>query len=385
MKGETLNIGIDGRELVGQPAGKGLYVQRIIAAWLVAVPFQVHLHIYLHTGSVVPEFLSTWQDQQAGKSELLHITVHFCSGPLWHRTVSKNLKKDGVDVYFAPLSYQSAIWNTIPTVTTVHDLAIFVVKNLVHNKRAQITEKLLLRRSVKKSVHLLAVSQSTKNDLLALTPVQTEKITVTLLAPFFSHQTTIPLSLRKKYILFVGTLEPRKNITTLLRAYAALPKALRMSYHLLIVGKQGWGSEDYLGLAKELHIDSEVEWKGYVSTEDLALLYQHARLFVYPSLYEGFGLPVVEAMAAGTPVVTSAVSSLPEVVGESGSLCDPHNFKEIATEIEKYLTDDAYWEVHQQAVLAQVQNFSWQQTATETLVVLKDSARPVVIGKSSKE
>jgi glycosyltransferase involved in cell wall biosynthesis len=276
----------------------------------------------------------------------------------------------GVEVFFAPLSYQSAIWNSVPTVTTIADLAVFKVKRLQHNRKAQIIERLLLKKCAQKSKALLAVSESTKRDLIEVTGVDAAKVTVTLLAPFLHQHEAVVLEKRKPYILFVGTLEPRKNIRGLFHAYAKLPAALQTQHPLMLVGKQGWGGEDYAEMAASLGIAQHVEFKGYVTTEELADLYTYARLFVYPSLYEGFGLPVAEAMAAGTPVVTSNISSLPEVVGDAGIVCDPHSTEQIAQAMARYLQDEVLWKNHQARALRHSEIFTWEKTAEETLEVL---------------
>lgn len=356
-----MRLGVDARELANQPAGKGQYLLRLLLIW--KHDPSLELFLYVKPGSVLPGELSGPSIQiieQAGK------------GPLWHRAVGKRLKSDGVTCFFAALSYFSALCNPVPTVTVVHDLAVFKVKGIAHNRQALVAERLLLKSCTKKSARLIAVSECTKRDVLEQTGVAPEKVVVIYEAPLLESGTVLSRAQRKPYLLFVGTLEPRKNISTLLKAYAGLSEELRNQYPLRLVGKKGWGSEDYEQLATDLHLSSQTHFLGYASIPEVTTHYQEATVFIYPSLYEGFGLPVAEALACGTPTVSSNTSSLPEVGGEAVLYCDPHKPAEVTQAIEKLLTNPAEWEARHQASVTQGRRFSWEKAAAETLLVLKE-------------
>ncbi|MBI3802781.1 MAG: glycosyltransferase family 4 protein [Nitrospirae bacterium] len=171
------------------------------------------------------------------------------------------------------------------------------------------------------------------------------------------------------YILYIGTLEPRKNIINLLRAYATLPTRLREQYPLVLGGGMGWLMETLDMQIQKLGIQSSTIKTGYLPGGDLPALYSGAAVFVFPSLYEGFGLPPLEAMACGTPVITSNVSSLPEVVGEAGVQVHPEDVGRLAAEIEDLITDPARRALLSQKGLERAKQFSWERCAALTLDV----------------
>ena len=184
----------------------------------------------------------------------------------------------------------------------------------------------------------------------------------------FKQQVRERFNLPGRYLFTVSTVEPRKNLVTLLDAYVQLKQHLGDAGlpcpPLIIVGRKGWNCDDILSYMSEL--EGMVRFTGYVSDEELVALYQMATCLVFPSLYEGFGLPVLEAMMAGCPVITSKTSSLPEVAGNAGLLVDPHNAGEIATTIIRLLQDDALRTSLQEQGREWATHFSWAETARIT-------------------
>jgi glycosyltransferase involved in cell wall biosynthesis len=176
----------------------------------------------------------------------------------------------------------------------------------------------------------------------------------------FRRQRDLP----DRFILFVGTLEPRKNVTCLIDAYARLP---RSRPPLMLLGGKGWLYDEIFALVEKLDLQDEVNFVGYVPVEELPLWYNAAILFVYPSLYEGFGLPPLEAMACGTPVVVSDASSLPEVVGQAGLLANPTRSEALAEAMAQVLENPDLQVEMGAAGLARAQGFSWRRTATHTV------------------
>jgi alpha-1,3-rhamnosyl/mannosyltransferase len=173
------------------------------------------------------------------------------------------------------------------------------------------------------------------------------------------------------YILYLGTLEPRKNISALLEAYSFLPKKTQASFPLILAGGKGWLMDNLEDEIRRLDIASRTVLTGYVPRKDLPALYSGAAVFVYPSLYEGFGLPPLEAMACGTPVITSNVSSFPEVVGDAGIMVDPYDVKRLRDEIERVLEDSSLRASLGSRGLARAKQFTWENCARQTLDVYK--------------
>ena len=272
------------------------------------------------------------------------------------------------------------------TVLTVHDLIyrLFPEYHLPLNKWFL---NLFMPLFVRRADAIIAVSQCTKDDLIRHYAVPLEKITVIYegvdarFQPITDPDTLARVrnryGLPERFILYVGTIEPRKNLTTLLEAYAALTSRVsNLQYpisniHLVIAGRKGWLYEGFFRRLRELGLEREVVFPGFVPDEDLPALYSAAELFVFPSLYEGFGLPPLEAMACGTPVITSNSSSLPEVVGEVGIMVEPRDVRALAEAMELVLTDEGKRREMREKGLRQAARFSWKRTAQETLEVYR--------------
>ncbi len=236
-----------------------------------------------------------------------------------------------------------------------------------------------------RATHYIAISEASKQEMVKQLNLSPEKISVIphgVDDHFAPVSTPLLIDTLSKYglrpgfyILYVGTLEPRKNITNLLRAYATLSGRLREQYPLVLAGGMGWLMEGLDVEIAKLGIQSTTLKTGYIPKEDLPSLYSGATLFVYPSLYEGFGLPPLEAMASGTPVITSNVSSLPEVVGEAGIQVPPEDVKRLGEEMESLLTDDQRRGFLIQKGLERAKQFTWEKCAAMTLEVYDRAIR----------
>lgn len=246
-------------------------------------------------------------------------------------------------------------------VTTIHDLT-FIKYPKTHTKYLVSVHKRHLNRAKKYADRIIAVSQSTKKDLVDYGIPETKiKVIYEAASPIFKPVN--PAIVKKKYglksyFLSVGTLEPRKNISRLIQAYLAF----KTNIQLVIIGKFGWG-ETYQNQAG-------IKFIGFVPDEDLVGLYSGAKAFIYPSLSEGFGLPVLEAMACGCPVITSNTSSLPEVGGNAAIYVNPNNLQEIAEALRSVGKLNL-----KQKSLQQAKKFSWEKTARETLTVYQEVAQ----------
>lgn len=222
--------------------------------------------------------------------------------------------------------------------------------------------------------HIITLSENTKQDVLRLTRISEAGITVippgydpryhVLDDTSFLQTSAARIQLPDRYFLFVSTLEPRKGVDTLLRAYAEI--AGRVPEHLVLVGKRGWFYETLFSQVRALNLESHVHVLDYVSDDDLPIVYNRARAFVFPSRYEGFGLTPLEAMACGIPVISSNASSLPEVVGDAGILLSPDDLQSFANAMLNLATDDAYRNTLSAQGLARAQQFSWERAASQT-------------------
>ncbi|WP_174851135.1 glycosyltransferase family 4 protein [Yersinia artesiana] len=265
-------------------------------------------------------------------------------------------------------------------VATFHDLSIFKWPQCHPVNRVRYMQKELLL-TLKRAKVLITDSEFTRTELADYFNYPIEQIVSAPLASsdeFYPREYIYLQNLMTRlglvagqYALFTGTIEPRKNISTLLDAYEQIPLELRTRFPLVICGFSGWNSE---ALHRRFELAAQQGWLlylGYLSSEDLPLLFSGARTFLFPSLYEGFGLPVLEAMASGVPVVCSNAASLPEVLGESGLMCDALDVEGLTTAIIKSLEDEDWRNIAITAGLIRANTFSWKRCAHETIKAYK--------------
>jgi len=285
------------------------------------------------------------------------------------------LKKHDIDVMHGTKGV-APIFTDSKIVITIHDLIPILYPD-TYTMIDRTYWRHVLPLFAKTAEQIITVSESTKNDLVSLLNIDETKVSVTPLGidnrykkPLKDNIMTINrYYLPDQYILYVGTLQPRKNLATLIYAFYKLKQVKQIKHKLVIVGKKGWLYNDIFKLVNKFNIASEVKFTGYVPDEDLPYLYNAADLFVYPSFYEGFGLPPLEAMACGTPVITSNTSSLPEVVGDAGIMVDPYDVDGLAQAMYEVLTNDDLREDLIKKGIERAKMFSWEKTARETLKV----------------
>jgi glycosyltransferase involved in cell wall biosynthesis len=265
-----------------------------------------------------------------------------------------------------------------PVVVTIHDLAFLEYPEQYPRLQRRYL-KAMTSASARRSTRVITVSNFTRTDVAARLGVDESKIVSIpngVSEEFLPLQQTAELTrfredkrLPAEFLLFIGTLQPRKNLVGLLRAYARLDGENRLP--LYVVGGEGWMYSDIFDEVNRLGISKEVHFPGYAASETLPLWYSAATAFIYPSFYEGFGLPVLEAMACGTPVITSNRTSLPEVVGDAGILVDPGDPDDMANAIRRMLADTAFRETLARKGQTQAQRYTWQRTARETAAVYR--------------
>jgi glycosyltransferase involved in cell wall biosynthesis len=271
-----------------------------------------------------------------------------------------------------------------PSVITVHDLAFLLYPDFLTPKSARYYGQ--VDGAARRARHIIAVSESTKRDVMRLLGVPEDKVTVIHEAahPTFREldhvearrQVSKRYGLTDDFILFVSTIEPRKNLPTLLKAYRRMIDVYHPRATLVIAGAQGWLTERVQETVASLKLGECVRFLGAVSVEELLYLYNAARLLALPSFYEGFGLPPLEAMACGTPVVVSNISSLPEVVGDAAKLVDPNDEEAWSVALWRILSDNGLQAEMRKKGLVRAATFSWQRAARETLDVYRK-----VVGK----
>jgi glycosyltransferase involved in cell wall biosynthesis len=262
------------------------------------------------------------------------------------------------------------------TVLTVHDLSFVRVPGAASPKLKRYLDQ-VVPRSVRRADHVLADSQATKDDLIALYGAAPEKISVLLSGVNPRFKPVQDETLRARYqlgdapfVLAVGTVQPRKNYERLIQAFASLPPDLS-GVHLVIAGGQGWLQGPIYASVETLGLQDRVHFIGFAADEDLPALYSAARCLAFPSLYEGFGLPILEAMACGTPVLTANVSSLIEVAGEAALLVDPLSVEQITAGLSRLLTDDSLRAELVARGFAQAKLFTWERAANQLLALYR--------------
>lgn len=274
-------------------------------------------------------------------------------------------------------------WPTVKsklTMTVVHDLTYLYFpeavesKNLAHLRR-------VVPKSIKKADYILTVSNSIKEELIKEFGLSADKCIVTPVPPDNSFFQTLESSrleevkkkygIDKKYIYFIGNLEPRKNLTCLIKAYSMLPDHIKKEYQLVLAGGKGWKTEETEKvLQKALDAGENIKRLGFIDQLDSPALYQAAVLFVMPSLYEGFGVPILEAMASGCPVVASDIPVLREVSGDIASYADPYNAEDFKNKIVQELSKNTTEEWREKAK-ANVTRFSWQENTDNLISVIE--------------
>jgi glycosyltransferase involved in cell wall biosynthesis len=263
------------------------------------------------------------------------------------------------------------------SVITVHDLTFFHYPQFLTAESRRYYNR-QIGWAVRRAGHILADSYATKSDLASMLDVPSDRVTVVHLAadPAFRPLADAEIApvvarygLEPGFLLCVGTLEPRKNLPRLFRAYRQLLDAKTTCAPLVLVGGKGWLYDEIFERVQELRLTEYVRFLQHVTDADLPALYNAAGVLTTPSFYEGFGLPALEAMACGTPVVVANRSSLPEVVGEAGLLIDPDDVDDIAQALARVLTDGPLRSRMRELGLAQAARFSWERTARETLAV----------------
>lgn len=362
--GDSLTIGIDARAATEVPAGRGRVVRELLRA--LAERDENRYRYLLYAREPWHESLGerfSWRVIRAGD-------------PRWHLATARAANQE-CGAFLSSNSYLTPLFLRIPTVTVVYDLVTFEPA-MRPNRRSTMIERLTLGPAVRRSAVLLSISQATADALIGHYPRAAGRTVVAPLgvSPALerdsdpAESSTLPAG---GFVLAVGTLEPRKNLPRLVAAYSSLEERMQRAHPLVVVGALGWQTGPTLRALQAL--GDRCTMLGYVSDAALAELYRRCAVFCYPSLGEGFGLPVLEAMAAGAAVVTSNLSSLPEVGGEAVEYVDPHDSSSIAAGLQRVLEDDGRRSELGCLARKRALEFSWQRFADILLQAVDRAAQ----------
>ncbi|MFH1833039.1 MAG: glycosyltransferase family 1 protein [Candidatus Levyibacteriota bacterium] len=369
-------IGIDGNEAnVEKRVGIGEYAYELLRQFSKYQISNIKYQIYLKTKPIddLPKEREGWRYRIVKPSKLwTQIGLPF--DLFWHRPRP--------DIFFSPTHYAPR-FSCVPTIVSIMDLSFIHFPELF--KKSDLYQlKNWTAYSVKKASKIFAISQASKDDIIKTYGIPKEKIVVTHLG-IKNQKSKIENmdEIKKKYgiegnyILFVGTLQPRKNIERLIEAFSKIKNQESgiKNLELVIIGKKGWLYEDILSAPKKFGIEDKVKFLDFVSDNDLPSFYQNAVCFVLPSLYEGFGLPVLEAMQNNCPVIISNVSSLPEAGGDAALYVNPEDVSDIAEKMRLLINDENLRKELIKKGKKQIGKFSWEKTARETLKVLEEVAK----------
>jgi len=356
-------IGIDARAAAEVPAGRGRYVRELLTA-LERLPEAADEKFVLYARQ-------PWGDLDPRRFTWSLVSL---PDPLWHLAAASRANRE-TRAFLSTNSYLTAWFTRVPTSVVVYDLVPFIETAHGQSRAARI-ERATIRPALRRARALPCISESTRTDLERLFPRTRGRTSVTPLAadPSFAEPAATPghPALTRPYVLAVGTLEPRKNLLRLLDAWLDMDESLREGYDLALVGPRGWDDDAIVAKAAA----AKAKLLGRVDDSELRALYAGASAFAYPSLYEGFGLPPLEAMAAGAPVLTSNISSLPEVVGDAALTVDPYDVAAIRDGLAALLSDPTLAADLRRRGRLRAAGFDWARTARETLRLVRGTVAP---------
>ena len=369
-----MRIGIDATALPPQPVGAGNYIIHLIRALAGAgSEFEFVIFAQEHGWRLIHE--AERDGFRWAKTPGMHPAIRLA----WEQFFFPALvRRNQIDLLHS-LHYTRPYLLGRPSVVTLHDMTFFLFPNL-HTRAKRYYFPLAIRLSARSADALVADSESTRQDAIRILGIDPAKIFTAHLgvdAAFRRIEDNAVLKdvrqryrLPERFILYVGLVEPRKDLPLLVSAYHKISES-GVRLPLVIVGRMGWGSDQVLDQIKLLGLQDRILFTGYVPESDLPIVYNLASLAVYPTRYEGFGLPALEAMACGVPLITTAVSSLPEIVGEAGLLIPAQDEQALAQALLKLATDQDLQQQYRKRGPEQAAQFTWQRTAQQTLQVYR--------------
>jgi len=360
-------IGVDGNEAnVKERVGVSVYALKLLQYFKKSANSETQFIVYLRNSPNI----NLPSENKYYKYQIIkgkHFWIQFFL-PL-HLFFKRN-----INVFFAPAHY-SPSFCPVPIVVTIHDLAYYYYPN-EFLKKDLYKLKNWTKASITKARQIIAVSKTTKKDIHKFYTLEDSKVRVVYngyekkpITKSLKLKTDISIT-NKPYLLYVGTLQPRKNILTLIKAFEIIKKT-HSDLELIIAGKKGWLYEDIFLKVEEMGLEDCVYFTGFITDQQLSYLYQNARCLILPSLYEGFGLPILEAMSFDCPVISSFAASLPEIGGDACLYFDPNSDKDLAEKINSLLINDQLRLDLINKGKTRVKEFSWNKCGEETLKLLR--------------
>lgn len=371
-----MRIAIDGIPLAEPKTGIGHYtfeLARGLAALAPEHDFELVAHVPIEA-AVESTFDSV---PLPANLRAVHAPTNALSKRWWTIGLPLYVQRRGVALFHGT-NYKVPLWNRCRTIVTIHDLSLLLHSH-THEEELVRRARLRLPATARMASKIITDSESVKREICEHLRIRPEKIAVVPLAPrrafrpvatADSASARLRLGVADEFILFVGTVEPRKNLVTLVRAFEELTRRTELRPQLVIAGQKGWLTDELFALIEQSGLGPRILFTGYIPDEDLAALYSSCRVCVYPSLYEGFGLPVIEAFACGTPVLTSLTTSLPEVAGDAALLVDPESVDAIAAALARLVGDEALRLSLRERGLQRAAHFAWPQVAQRVQQVL---------------
>jgi glycosyltransferase involved in cell wall biosynthesis len=381
-----LKVVVDATPLLPNPSGVGLYVYNLINS-LHTLSFQENFEL----GIVYQPSLKNWLLGNLSFPALLetYSNLHLLPLPVRVLNLLAAFPNPLLSYFEGGFGYPNIFHGTNYAVypcqkslkvMNIYDLSFIKYPNYVNSVVRTYTKR--VKQSLKWSNLVITISESSKKDIVEYLNVPPERIYVTPLAsryyPNYLEEhlidkavDTIKYNFDKPYFLFVSTIEPRKNIITLISAFNRLKEKHKIEHHLILIGQKGWRYEQIFAEIERSPWKDQIHHLNYLSDQEVALFYSKADAFVYPSHYEGFGLPVLEAMTLGTPVVTSNTSSLPEVAGDAALLIDPNDSCSLAEAMLRVINDSQLRNELIQKGQHRAKLYSWETTAKATLQAYK--------------
>ena len=364
-----MRIAIDAHSVGTQLAGNETYAVNLIEA-LAEIDQSNQYTLYVTRQSAIDRFANRWPNfnvkRMVPHTPLVRIPV----------TLSAELRRNPVDVLH--VQYTAPPLAPCSVVATIHDLSFEHLPE-TFNRRSRAQLRLTVRRTARKAAQILTLSEFSRRDIIDTYRIAPDRVSVTpAAAPSHFKPIEDETELRKireiygierDYILSVSSIQPRKNLIRLIEAYSCL-RGLRPEGklpQLILVGKRGWLDNETFRAAQRHSANNDIAFTGYVAENDLPALYSGATCFVYPSFFEGFGLPVLEAMQCGAPVIAGNRTSIPEVVGKAGLLFDPFDTNSLVQALTRVLDDSEYRAALRIQGLERAREFDWKQTARMTL------------------
>jgi glycosyltransferase involved in cell wall biosynthesis len=366
-----LHIAIDAHSVGSGLGGNETYATNLIEA-LAEIDSVNRYTLYVTKRSAVERFGNRWPNVHL-RLTLPH--TPFLRIPL---TLSVELRRRPVDILH--VQYTSPPLTPCPVVNTIHDLSFEHLPE-TFKRRSWRQMRLTIRRSAQSAAHILTDSDFSRTDILETYKLNPESVTATLLAAASQFKPVEDdgeinrirqrYGITGAYLLTLGSIQPRKNMPRLIRAFAALCRdsAIRPLPTLVVAGKRAWLYEETLEAAENSRVREQILFTGYVPEKDLPALYSGATCFVYPSYFEGFGIPPLEAMRCGTPTITGNRTCFPEIIGDGGLLVDPFDERAIQDAIQQVFSDQTLREELKQKGMRRSNLFNWKETARQTLEV----------------